>query len=105
MIPRTIGISPFGDPTSKAKEKEFASLGNHSHSHHNIGHDFEAARVSIAPRHYLHLLKEKDAEENADVDKDRPCIWDVRRHHVAKYILLGGEGATAGMLLFSAGKA
>lgn len=100
VIPRTIGISPFGDPSSKAKEKEYASLEHHTRSHHNIGHDFEATRTNALPRHFLHL-KETDAEENADVDKDRPCIWDVRRHHVPKYVLLGGEGATAGKIAFA----
>lgn len=31
-------------------------------------------------------------------DPDRVEIWDVRRHHISKYVLLGSEGACAGAL-------
>lgn len=41
-------------------------------------------------------VKGPEPENLVDIDKDRPSIWDVRRHHVPKYVLLGGEGAVAG---------
>jgi hypothetical protein len=100
VIPRTTGMSPFGDPTSRAKEKEVAGLSSH-HSHHSH-HSISDGRVM---RHALHghlhaALRTTDAEETEDIDKDRPCVWDVRRHHAPKYVLLGGEGAIASWFPF-----
>lgn len=67
VVPRTVGVSPFGVRGSAPKEPE---------------HNKDVARDDLA-----------------DLDKDRPGIWDVRRHHVPKYVLLGGEGAVAGSFM------
>ena len=64
VVPRTVGISPFGvRGAGGLKEPE-------------------------GPR--------EGAGDDLDMDKDRPGIWDIRRHNVPKYVLLGGEGAVAG---------
>jgi hypothetical protein len=65
VVPRTVGVSPFGVRGNIAKEPELS-------------------------------VREAGGDDMADRDKDRPGIWDVRRHHVPKYVLLGGEGAVAG---------
>ena len=68
VVPRTLGVSPFGVRGNIGKESELS-------------------------------LRDAGGDDLADGDKDRPGIWDVRRHHVPKYVLLGGEGAVAGNLL------
>lgn len=65
VVPRTIGVSPFGVRGNISKESELP-------------------------------VREAGGDDMADCDKDRPGVWDVRRHHVPKYVLLGGEGAVAG---------
>ncbi|KAF8334603.1 uncharacterized protein EI90DRAFT_3288120 [Cantharellus anzutake] len=73
VVPRTVGISPLGiipsDPNLPGKEAA------------NI-----AARFAPGTR--------ADYVE----DPDRVEVWDVRRQHISKYVLLGSEGACAAVL-------
>lgn len=38
----------------------------------------------------------KHSFDKLDMDADRIQVWDVRREHISKYVLLGGEGSVAG---------
>lgn len=97
VVPRTIGISPFGfgvPPVSALPRSGSMTRTTGLSSIFAASSSDDASAGSGAGGGSVGSGLSSAA--NIVTDADRIEIWDIRRHYVSKYVLLGSEGAVSG---------